>query len=183
VKVTPNEKIKDVLVIEPTIHRDDRGFFLESWHEERFAKNGLVARFVQDNHSRSRRCTLRGLHYQLDSPQGKLVRVVHGEVYDVAVDLRRSSPTFGQWVHEGLSADNQKQLWIPPGFAHGFYVLSERADLVYKCTTYYAQPLDRTIRWDDPDLAIDWKLINGCPPVLSKKDAEAPWLRDAPTYP
>lgn len=182
-KVTPTAKIPDVLVIEPTVHKDERGFFLESWHEERLAAKGLEAHFVQDNHSRSVRGTLRGLHYQMDSPQGKLVRVVSGEVYDVAVDLRRSSPTFGRWVHEGLSAENHKQLWIPPGFAHGFYVLSEQADLLYKCTTYYAPTHDRTLRWDDPDLAIDWHLVGGHPPLLSAKDASAPLLRDAPTYP
>lgn len=182
-KVTPTAKIPDVLVIEPTVHKDERGFFLESWHEERLAAKGLGSRFVQDNHSRSARGTLRGLHYQMDSPQGKLVRVVYGEVYDVAVDLRRSSPTFGRWVHEGLSSENHKQLWIPPGFAHGFYVLSDRADLLYKCTTYYAPAHDRTLRWDDPDLAIDWHLLDGRAPLLSAKDASAPLLRDAPTYP
>jgi dTDP-4-dehydrorhamnose 3,5-epimerase len=176
-------KINDVLVIEPTVHRDERGFFLESWHEQQLAEKGLVARFVQDNHSRSVRGTLRGLHYQIGNPQGKLVRVVYGDVYDVAVDLRRSSPTFGQWVHEGLTSENHKQLWIPPGFAHGFYVRSERADLLYKCTTYYTPATDRTVRWDDPDLAIDWPLLDGRPPILSDKDASASLLRDAPTYP
>ncbi|MEO7239181.1 MAG: dTDP-4-dehydrorhamnose 3,5-epimerase [Gemmatimonadales bacterium] len=182
-KITPTARIPEVLVIEPTVHSDERGFFLESWHEERLAAKGVAARFVQDNHSRSVRGTLRGLHYQTESPQGKLVRVVYGAVYDVAVDLRRSSPTFGQWVHEGLTADNHKQLWIPPGFAHGFYVVSEQADLLYKCTTYYAPGQDRALRWDDPDLAIDWPLVKGCPPILSAKDASAPLLRDAPTYP
>lgn len=182
-KVTPNPKIPDVLVIEPTVHRDERGFFLESWHEKRLEEAGLITRFVQDNHSRSRQGTLRGLHYQVESPQGKLVRVVQGEVYDVAVDLRRSSPTFRQWIHEGLSSKNHRQLWIPPGFAHGFYVLSESADLLYKCTTYYSAGHDRTIRWNDPDLAIDWPLLGGGPPILSAKDASAPLLRDAPTYP
>lgn len=176
-------KIKDVLVIEPTVHRDERGFFLESWHEQQLAEKGLVARFVQDNHSRSVRGTLRGLHYQIGNPQGKLVRVVYGDVYDVAVDLRRSSPTFGQWVHEGLTSENHKQLWIPPGFAHGFYVRSERADLLYKCTTYYTPANDRTVRWDDPDLAIHWPLLDDRPPILSDKDASASLLRDAPTYP
>jgi dTDP-4-dehydrorhamnose 3,5-epimerase len=183
VKVTPNAIIPDVLLIEPTVHRDERGFFLESWHEKRFASAGLAARFVQDNHSRSRRGVLRGLHYQSESPQGKLVRVVHGEVYDVAVDLRRSSPTFRQCVHERLSSENHNQLWIPPGFAHGFYVLSESADLLYKCTSYYAAGHDRTVRWDDPDLAIDWPLLDSGPPILSAKDASAPYLRDAQTYP
>jgi dTDP-4-dehydrorhamnose 3,5-epimerase len=183
VKVTPTAKIPDVLVVEPTVHRDERGFFLESWHEERLAAQGLVAHFVQDNHSRSVRGTLRGLHYQIGSPQGKLVRVVYGEVYDVAVDLRRSSPTFGQWVPVDLTSENHKQLWIPPGFAHGFYVRSERADLLYKCTTSYAPANDRVVRWDDPDLAIDWHLLDPCPPILSAKDASAPLLRDAQIYP
>ena len=182
-KVTPNATIPDVLLIEPTVHRDERGFFLESWHAKRLAAAGLVARFVQDNHSRSRQGTLRGLHYQAADPQGKLVRVVHGEVYDVAVDLRRSSPTFRQWVHEGLSSENHRQLWIPPGFAHGFYVLSENADLLYKCTTYYSAGDDRTVRWNDPELAIDWPLLDSRPPILSAKDASAPLLRDAQTYP
>ena len=181
-RVTPT-RIPDVLVIEPTVHRDERGFFLESWHEERLAAKGVAARFVQDNHSRSVRGTLRGLHYQTGTPQGKLVRVVSGEVYDVAVDLRRSSPTFGKWVTEGLTAENQKQLWIPPGFAHGFYVVSEHADLLYKCTTYYDPAQDRALRWNDPDLAIKWPLRDGCRPILSAKDASAPLLRDAPTYP
>ena len=181
-KVTPT-RIPDVLLIEPTVHRDDRGFFLESWHEERLAARGVAARFVQDNHSRSVRGTLRGLHYQTGTPQGKLVRVVSGAVYDVAVDLRRSSPTFGQWVTEGLTAENQKQLWIPPGFAHGFYVVSEHADLLYKCTTYYDPAQDRALRWNDPDVAIKWPLPDGCRPILSAKDASAPLLRDAPTYP
>jgi dTDP-4-dehydrorhamnose 3,5-epimerase len=183
VRVTPNSKIPDVLVIEPTVHQDERGFFLESWHEKRLASQGLVAHFVQDNHSRSRRSTLRGLHYQVGEPQGKLVRVVHGEVFDVAVDLRRSSPTFRHWVQQRLSSENHKQLWIPPGFAHGFYVLSESADLLYKCTTYYAAGDDRTLRWDDPELAIEWPLLDGRSPILSAKDASAPLLRDAQTYP
>jgi dTDP-4-dehydrorhamnose 3,5-epimerase len=183
VRVTRKPEIPDVLVIEPTVHEDERGFFMESWHEERLASEGFTARFVQDNHSYSKRGTLRGLHYQLENPQGKLVRVASGEVYDVAVDLRRSSPTFGRWVHEGLTSENHKQLWIPPGFAHGFYVLSESADLLYKCTTYYAPAYDRTLRWDDPDLAIDWPLLGGRAPILSAKDAAAPRLRDAPTYP
>ena len=181
-KVTPTS-IPEVLVLEPTVHRDARGFFLESWHEERLAASGIAARFVQDNHSRSVQGTLRGLHYQTQNPQGKLVRVVSGEVYDVAVDLRRSSATFGHWVYQCLSAENHKQLWIPPGFAHGFYVLSESADLLYKCTSYYAPSHDRSVRWDDPDLGIAWPLVSGSAPLLSVKDAGAPALRDAPTYP
>jgi dTDP-4-dehydrorhamnose 3,5-epimerase len=182
VKVTPHPTIPDVLLVDPIVHRDERGFFLESWHEQRLASEGLVARFVQDNHSRSRQGTLRGLHYQVGQAQGKLVRVVQGEVYDVAVDLRRSSPTFRQWMHQRLSAENHRQLWIPPGFAHGFYVLSDSADLLYKCTSYYTAADDRSVRWDDPDLAIDWPLA-GRAPRLSAKDAAAPLLRDSQTYP
>jgi dTDP-4-dehydrorhamnose 3,5-epimerase len=181
-KVTPTD-IPEVLVLEPTVHRDERGFFLESWRQDRLASQGIAARFVQDSHSHSVRGTLRGLHYQLESPQGKLVRVVSGEVFDVAVDLRRSSPTFGRWVSGALSSDNHRQLWIPPGFAHGFYVLSESADLLYKCTEYYAPAHDRTLKWDDPELKIPWPLISGRPPLLSAKDAAAPRLRDAPSYP
>jgi dTDP-4-dehydrorhamnose 3,5-epimerase len=182
VKVTPCE-IPEVLILEPRIHRDDRGFFLESWREDRLASLGIIARFVQDNHSHSIQGTLRGLHYQVQAPQGKLVRVVSGEVYDVAVDLRRSSPTFGRWVSGTLSRSNNQQLWIPPGFAHGFYVLSESADLLYKCTDYYAPSDDRALKWDDPELGIPWPLISGLPPLLSTKDAAAPLLRDAPSYP
>jgi len=183
VKIDEGEILPDLLILYPTVHQDERGFFLESWREEWLAARGVAARFVQDNHSHSRQGTLRGLHYQLGSPQGKLVHVVTGEVYDVAVDLRRSSPTFGKWESVGLTAKNQKQLWIPPGFAHGFYVRSESADLVYKCTTYYSPGQDRSVKWDDPDIGIEWPLISGCPPLLSKKDASAPRLRDAETYP
>ncbi|MGH7508236.1 MAG: dTDP-4-dehydrorhamnose 3,5-epimerase [Gemmatimonadales bacterium] len=182
-KVTPAAEIPEVLVLQPAVHEDARGFFLESWREEWVASLGIAARFVQDNQSRSVQGTLRGLHYQMGSPQGKLVRVVSGEVFDVAVDLRRSSPTFGRTVSAGLSSENHRQLWIPPGFAHGFYVLSPSADLLYKCTTYYSPANDRALRWDDPDLDIDWPLVGGCPPILSTKDAAAPRLRDAPTYP
>ena len=181
-KVAPTD-IPEVLVLEPTVHRDERGFFLESWRQDRLASHGIVARFVQDNHSHSIQGTLRGLHYQLESPQGKLVRVVSGEVFDVAVDLRRSSSTFGRWVSGTLSSDNHRQLWIPPGFAHGFYVLSESADLLYKCTEYYAPAHDRTLKWDDPELDIPWPLVSGRPPLLSAKDGAAPGLRDAPSYP
>jgi dTDP-4-dehydrorhamnose 3,5-epimerase len=182
VKPRPTQ-IPDVLILEPTVHRDDRGFFLESWREEWLESRGVIARFVQDNHSYSTRGTLRGLHYQLETPQGKLVQVISGEVYDVAVDIRRSSPTFGRWVSVRLSADDHRQLWIPPGFAHGFYVVSDSADVLYKCTEYYDPPQDRSLKWDDPDIGIDWPLISGCPPLLSKKDASAPRLRDATTYP
>jgi dTDP-4-dehydrorhamnose 3,5-epimerase len=172
-----------VLVLEPTVHRDERGFFLESWRENSMASIGIADRFVQENHSHSVQGTLRGLHYQVGSPQGKLVRVVSGEVFDVAVDLRRSSPTFGRWVSARLSGENQLQLWIPPGFAHGFYVLSPSADLLYKCTEYYAPTHDRTLRWDDPDIGITWPLLKEYPPILSPKDAAAPRLHDAPIYP
>jgi dTDP-4-dehydrorhamnose 3,5-epimerase len=182
VKVMPTE-IPEVLILEPAVHRDERGFFLESWRQDHLSSRGIIARFVQDNHSHSVQGTLRGLHYQLESPQGKLVRVVSGEVYDVAVDLRRSSPTFGRCVSGILSADNHRQLWIPPGFAHGFYVLSASADLLYKCTEYYAPAHDRTLKWNDPELDIPWPLISGRPPLLSAKDAAAPSLRNTPTFP
>jgi len=181
VKVTKT-RIPDVLILEPPVHRDARGYFLESWREDRLASIGLAQHFVQDNHNHSVQGTLRGLHYQLGTPQGKLVRVVTGTVFDVAVDLRRSSPTFGQWVAETLVAAEHRQLWIPPGFGHGFYTLSNSADLLYKCTAYYAPADDRTLRWDDPDLAILWPLLDSAPPTLSPKDAAAPALRDAPTY-
>jgi dTDP-4-dehydrorhamnose 3,5-epimerase len=174
--------LPDVLVIEPTVHRDERGFFLETWHAERYSQGGLSVAFVQDNHSRSGRGVLRGLHYQLRRPQGKLVRVVRGEVFDVAVDLRRSSPTFGQWAGERLDAETHRQLWIPPGFAHGFYVLSEVADLLYRCSDFYVPGEEYTLRWDDPALGIQWPLT-GAPPVLSAKDRAGLTLPDAPTYP
>lgn len=180
-KVTKT-RIPDVLLLEASVHRDTRGYFLESWREDRLRAIGIQHHFVQDNHSYSVRGTLRGLHYQLGTPQGKLVRVVTGTVFDVAVDLRRSSPTFGCWVSETLEASEHRQLWIPPGFAHGFYTLSDSADLLYKCTAYYTPADDRTLRWDDPDLAIPWPLLE-TPPTLSPKDAAAPPLRDAPTYP
>jgi dTDP-4-dehydrorhamnose 3,5-epimerase len=180
VKVTKT-RIPDVLILEPPVYRDARGYFLESWREDRLASLGIVQHFVQDNHSHSVQGTLRGLHYQLGTPQGKLVRVVSGTVFEVAVDLRRSSPTFGHWVSETLIASEHRQIWIPPGFAHGFYTLSGSADLLYKCTAYYAPADDRSLRWDDPDLAISWPLLD-TPPTLSAKDAAAPVLRDAPTY-
>jgi dTDP-4-dehydrorhamnose 3,5-epimerase len=181
-KFTPT-RIPDVVLIEPVVHGDARGFFMETWHAARFRDAGIDAGFVQDNHSLSVRGTLRGLHYQLCHPQGKLVRVVRGEVFDVAVDLRRGSPRFGQWVGLRLSARNKRMLWIPPGFAHGFYVLSDEAEFVYKCTDYYAPECERCLRWDDPDLAIDWPLVGGRPPTVSAKDAAGAWLRDAEVYP
>lgn len=165
-------RIPDVVEIEPQEFADDRGFFLEVWHRGKFAAAGLDHDFVQDNHSTSRRGTLRGLHYQVRRPQGKLVRVVSGEVFDVSVDLRRSSPTFGQWVGVRLSGDNRRMLWIPPGFAHGFYVTSASATFLYKCTDFYSREHERTIRWDDPTLGIEWPLAEGGEPALSEKDRQ-----------
>ena len=164
--------IADVLLIEPKVFGDDRGFFYESYNQRAFHEaSGLTVDFVQDNHSKSARNVLRGLHYQINQPQGKLVRVVAGEVFDVAVDIRRSSPTFGQWVGEILSADNKRQLWVPPGLAHGFMVLSESAEFLYKTTDYYAPEFERCIAWNDPTLAIEWPALNGVP-LLSGKDAQ-----------
>ena len=174
--------IPEVVVVEPQVFGDDRGFFMETYHRAKFAEGGIAAEFVQDNHSRSVRHTLRGLHYQIQNAQGKLVRVVAGEVYDVAVDMRRSSPTFGQWVGVVLSDANKRQLWIPPGFAHGFYVMSDSADFVYKCTELYAPEHDRCVRWNDPQLAISWPLPAGEDPLLSPKDSAAPLLSDAECF-
>jgi len=180
-KFTPTE-IPDVILVEPDVFGDRRGFFMETWHAEKFAAGGIAADFVQDNHSRSGQGILRGLHYQIIKPQGKLVRVLSGEVFDVAVDLRRKSPTFGQWVGVLLSAENKKILWIPPGFAHGFYVMSQQADFFYKCTDFYAPEFERAISWNDPDLAIDWPLIEGKAPVVAPKDANAALFREAEYY-
>ena len=170
-----------VLIIEPRVFGDARGFFLESWNQASFAAAGLSMDFVQDNHSRSARGVLRGLHHQLESPQGKLVRVNQGAVFDVAVDIRRSSPHFGKSVGVELSADNHRMLWIPPGFAHGFLVLSETADFLYKCTTLYHPPSDRGIRWNDPDIGIAWPDV-GLAPLLSAKDAVAAQLAAAEIF-
>lgn len=170
-----------VKLIEPAIFGDDRGFFLESWNARRFAEAGIAVDFVQDNHSRSARNVLRGLHYQIVAPQGKLVRVTVGAVFDVAVDLRRSSPAFGRWVGYELSADNKRMLWVPPGFAHGFVVLSESADFLYKCTTFYAPADERSLAWNDPAIGIDWHL-DGQHPLLSTKDAAAPFFADAEVF-
>ena len=164
--------IPEVVIIEPKVFGDARGFFFESFNQKAFNDaTGTNHQFVQDNHSRSAQGVLRGLHYQIQQPQGKLVRVVRGAVIDVAVDIRKSSPTFGQWVAEELSEDNHRQLWVPPGFAHGFVVLSEVAEFLYKTTDYYAPAFERCIAWDDPTLAIDWKL-SGRQPLLSAKDAQ-----------
>ena len=170
-----------VKLIEPRLFGDDRGFFLESWNARAFADVGIEATFVQDNHSRSARHVLRGLHCQIVEPQGKLVRVVTGSVFDVAVDVRRSSPNFGQWVGYELSAANRRLLWVPPGFAHGFVVLSDSADFLYKCTTFYAPAHERAVAWDDPTIGIDWPL-DGATPLLSGKDAAAPRLADAELF-
>jgi dTDP-4-dehydrorhamnose 3,5-epimerase len=177
------QAIPDVVLIRPRVFGDSRGFFYESWQRREFAAAGIAVDFVQDNHSRSAAHTLRGLHYQLEQSQGKLVRVVAGAVFDVAVDLRRSSPTFGHWVGVELSADNHLQLWIPQGFAHGFLVLTPTADFSYKCTDYYAPAHERCLRWDDPELAIAWPLSANTDPILSTKDAVGLSLRDAPTFP
>jgi dTDP-4-dehydrorhamnose 3,5-epimerase len=180
VKVIRTE-IPDVLMIEPKVFGDARGFFLESYNENVFREaTGVTATFVQDNHSRSGRGVLRGLHYQVKQPQGKLVRVVRGAVFDVVVDLRRSSPSFGQWVGTELSEENHRQFWVPPGFAHGFVVLSESADFLYKTTEYYAPEHERCIAWNDPALAIGWPLE--AEPLVSAKDRGGVSLRDAELF-
>ena len=176
-------EIPDVVLIRPKVFGDPRGYFFESWEERKFAAAGLDVKFVQDNHSRSARHILRGLHYQIEQTQGKLVRVVTGAVYDVAVDIRRSSPTFGRWVGVTLSEDNHHMLWVPPGFAHGFLVLSESADFLYRCTDFWAPPHERAIAWNDPDLNIEWPLPAGAQPILSAKDAVARSFRDAEYFP
>jgi dTDP-4-dehydrorhamnose 3,5-epimerase len=175
-------KIPDVLIFHPNIFRDDRGFFLETFRANEFARMGIPGPFVQDNHSASRQGTLRGLHYQIRQSQGKLLRVVVGEIFDVAVDLRRSSPTFGRSVSVVLSAENKMQVWVPVGFAHGFYVLSEWVELVYKTTDYYAREWERVLQWDDPALAIQWPLLNGKPPILSERDAHGKLLSEAELF-
>ena len=171
-----------VIRVTPTVFADDRGYFMETWQSSKFADHGIDASFVQDNVSQSTRGTLRGLHYQIEQAQGKFVRVAQGEVYDVAVDLRKSSPQYGKWVGEVLSAENKHQLWVPPGFGHGFLVLSEMAEFQYKCTDYYSPEFERAIRWNDPDIGIEWPLVDGEQPMLSEKDATAPFLKDAETY-
>ena len=172
--------LPDVVILEPRVFGDQRGFFLESYNERAFAELGIEERFVQDNHSSSRRNVLRGLHYQNKHPQGKLVRVVEGEVLDVAVDVRRSSPTFGRWEAVRLSGENKRMLWIPVGFAHGFRVISERAQVLYKATDYYAPEYERTLAWNDPDLEIDWALEGD--PIVSAKDQRGVALRNAETF-
>ncbi len=173
--------LPDVLLFEPTVFGDARGFFLESYRESVMRELGLTAHFVQDNHSRSKQGVLRGLHYQLVQPQGKLVRVASGAVFDVAVDIRRGSPTFGQWFGAVLTDDNHRLLYVPPNFAHGFCVLSDSADFIYKCTDYYHAPSDRGILWNDPEIGIEWPL--NIPPLLSEKDQKHPALKDQQDLP
>jgi len=176
-------RLPGVVVIEPKVFEDSRGFFMETWRESLFRDAGIEAEFVQENVSRSlHRNTLRGLHYQVVQPQGKLVRVVAGSVFDVAVDLRRGSPNYLEWVGINLSAGERRLLWIPPGFAHGFLVTSDAAEFEYKCTAYYAPEYDRAIRWDDPEIGIEWPLDEGAAPLLSDKDAGAPYLAAAEVY-
>lgn len=173
--------LPEVLIIEPKVFGDERGFFYESYNQRTLVALGLNASFVQDNHSRSARGVLRGLHYQLQQPQGKLVRVTAGEVFDVAVDVRRHSPRFGQWVGITLSASNKRMLWVPEGFAHGFLVMSDDTEFLYKTTDFYAPAHERCIRWDDPDINITWPLTT--PPNLSAKDAQGVLLKDAEVFP
>ena len=180
-KIVPS-KLPEVLVIEPKVFGDERGFFYESYNEKEFGKvAGKCPHFVQDNHSKSAKNVLRGLHYQIRQPQGKLVRVTSGEVFDVAVDIRKGSPTFGKWVGELLSAENKRMLWVPEGFAHGFLVLSETAEFLYKTTDYWAPEHERSILWNDPDLAIDWPLAAQSP-LLSNKDREAKRFMEAELF-
>ena len=177
-------RLPGVILVEPDVHGDGRGFFLETYHQEKYAEGGIAAAFVQDNHSKSKRGTLRGLHAQRMRPQGKLVRAVEGEIFDVAVDIRRGSPTFGQWVGEVLSAQNFRQLYVPPGFVHGFCVLSDSAQVEYKCTDLYAPRDELSVIWDDPEIGIEWPIDQ---PLLSAKDQAAPRLHEIldqlPVYP
>ena len=173
--------IPDVLLLEPTVHGDSRGYFMETFRESWFREQGIYLNFVQDNQSRSVQGTLRGLHYQLRKPQGKLVRVASGEVFDVAVDMREGSATFGRWAGGTLSSQNKRQLWVPPGFAHGFYVVSESAELYYKCTDYYYPEHEHGLLWNDPAVGIEWPLLTGSP-LLSEKDSAGLLLAEAPHY-
>ena len=174
--------IPDIKIIEPTVFGDERGFFMETFRTELFNQHCGQHQFVQENHSKSKQGILRGLHYQTENTQGKLVRVVSGEVFDVAVDMRRTSPTFGQWVGVLLSADNKRQLWVPAGFAHGFYVTSAEAEFVYKCTDYYNPQAEVSVKWDDQELGIEWPLVASHPPSLSEKDKNGLTFSQAPTF-
>lgn len=178
---TPTQ-IPDVVVIDPIVFEDERGFLMETWHAGRFREAGINATFVQDVQSRSSRGVIRGLHYQIKHPQGKLIRVIQGELFDVAVDLRRSSPTFGKWVGQTLSAGNRRLLWVPVGFAHGFMVMSESAEIEYRMTDYHSPENGRTISWDDPNVGVEWPRLDGLDPLLSSKDAAGVSLQDAETY-
>jgi dTDP-4-dehydrorhamnose 3,5-epimerase len=175
-------KIPEVVLIEPNIYSDHRGFFLEAYQINHFKDAGINERFVQDNHAGSRQGALRGLHYQIRSPQGKLIKVVVGEIFDVAVDIRRSSPTFGKWVGAFLTAENKHQLWVPAGFAHGYYVRSEWAEVLYKTTDFYAPQWERTILWDDSVIGIEWPILPGTKPVLSEKDSQGKKLNEAEVF-
>lgn len=174
--------IPDIKIIEPTVFGDERGFFMETFRTELFNQHCGEHPFVQENHSKSKQGILRGLHYQTENTQGKLVRVVSGEVFDVAVDMRRTSPTFGQWVGVLLSADNKRQLWVPAGFAHGFYVTSQEAEFVYKCTDYYNPQAEVSVKWDDAEIGIEWPLVDAQPPSLSEKDKNGLTFGQAPTF-
>jgi len=173
-KITP-ARLPDILVLDPIVHRDARGFFAETYHARRYRDAGLDATFVQDNHSRSARGTLRGLHWQIGRQQGKLIRVVAGEIFDVAVDVRRGSPTFGQWVGIPITAESFRQVYVPPGFAHGFCVVSEQADVEYKCTDFYDPASERGLIWNDPDVGIEWPIAD---PTLSPRDRQHPSLAE-----
>ena len=173
---TSSPTLPGIIIVEPELFLDDRGYFTEMYHQVKFQEAGITGSFVQDNRSRSGQGTIRGLHYQLGKPQGKLIWTLSGEVFDVAVDIRKSSPTFGKWLGIILSSENKKGIYIPPDFAHGFCVLSKEAEIFYKCTNFYSPENERCIRWDDPDLAIDWPIKN---PVISEKDANAPSLKGA----
>lgn len=174
--------IPDIILIKPKVFGDERGFFLETYQAQKFAEAGITADFVQDNHSGSRQGTLRGLHYQIQHTQGKLVRVIAGEIFDVAVDIRRSSATFGKWAGARLSAENKLQIWVPSGFAHGFYVTSEWAEVVYKATDFYAPEWERSLLWNDPEIDIEWPILEGKPPVLSEKDIKGIPLKNAELF-
>lgn len=176
-------KIPEVKILQPKVFGDERGFFLETFRDSWFRENIADVNFVQDNHSKSSHGILRGLHYQAEQTQGKLVRVVQGEVFDVAVDIREGSPTFGQWAGAYISAENKRQLWVPAGFAHGFYVISESAEFVYKCTDYYHPESEYSLRWDDSEVGIEWPLVEGVKPQLSEKDRQGLSLADAPRLP
>jgi dTDP-4-dehydrorhamnose 3,5-epimerase len=169
VKFTPT-RLPEVVLVDPKVFEDPRGFFMETWEARKFAAGGIATQFVQDNHSSSSQWVLRGLHYQLRQTQGKLVRVTQGEVFDVAVDVRRSSPTYGQWVGEYLSGSNRRMMWVPPGFAHGFLVMSEKVEFLYKCTDFYDPGSERTLLWNDPAIGVQWPLPAGVTPIISDKD-------------